>query len=74
MTKTMDDLSYFLKSIIEMEPWNYDHTVHPIPWKDFRRDLDLSERKIRWGVMRDDGIFSCPGIVKNSLTRPSQVS
>lgn len=62
MTKTMDDLSYFLKSIIEMEPWNYDHTVHPIPWRDVTPELERSGKKVRWGVMRDDGIFPVYGV------------
>lgn len=57
MTKTMDDLSYFLKSIIEMEPWNYDHTVHPMPWRDVKPELEMTGKKVRWGIMRDDGRF-----------------
>jgi len=34
MARTLDDLIYFTKAVISMRPWNYDHTVHPIEWRD----------------------------------------
>ncbi|KAI5781302.1 acetamidase [Geopyxis carbonaria] len=52
MARTLPDLTYFLKSIIDQEPWEYDHTVHPIPW---RADTPPS-RSVRWGVLATDGI------------------
>ncbi|RPB16662.1 acetamidase [Morchella conica CCBAS932] len=51
MAKTMPDLSYFLGAVIGMEPWKYDHTVHPLPWQPF-----LPDRPMRWGVMRSDDV------------------
>lgn len=56
MTRTLEDLSYFTKSMIGMQPWKYDHSVHPIPW---RREAwkDFSEKtKFRVGVLRTDGV------------------
>lgn len=57
MTKTMGDLSYFLKAIIEMKPWEYDYSVLSIPWRDVKPELEREGRKVRWGVLRDDGMF-----------------
>ncbi|KAH9924161.1 amidase signature enzyme [Fomitopsis serialis] len=53
MTRTLEDLETFWKAVMSMKPWEYDHAVLPIPW----RDLDLSNQKgLRWGVMWDDGV------------------
>ncbi|PPR03890.1 hypothetical protein CVT24_008121 [Panaeolus cyanescens] len=52
MARTLEDLDYFWKAIMNMGPWLYDHSVHNIPW----RIVDLSQRPIRWGVMWDDGM------------------
>jgi Asp-tRNA(Asn)/Glu-tRNA(Gln) amidotransferase A subunit family amidase len=55
MTRTLDDLVYFAKSIWSMQPWTYDHTVHPIAW---RREAyeDAKRRPLRFGVLRTDGV------------------
>lgn len=53
MTKTMEDLSYFMKTVVDMKPWEYDHSVHPMPWKDVKSEME--GRKVKWGVMRNDG-------------------
>lgn len=59
MARTLDDLIYFSKSIISMKPWNYDHTVHPIPWRT-DQELDTKEKQVlRFGVLRTDG--TCNG-------------
>jgi len=35
MSRRLDDLEEFWKRVVDMEPWNYDHTVRPIvPAKD----------------------------------------
>jgi Asp-tRNA(Asn)/Glu-tRNA(Gln) amidotransferase A subunit family amidase len=69
MARTLGDLETFWKAIFIMKPWTYDHTVSiwlpngirhshshapkclPIPW----RDVDLSHKKLKWGVMWKDG-------------------
>lgn len=56
MTRTLDDLRYFTKSVIGMRPWTYDFTVHPLEW---REDItaEYEEKKVfRVGVMRTDGV------------------
>jgi hypothetical protein len=54
MARTLNDLTYFSRAIIGMQPWKYDYTVHPIPW---RADLETKakEKRLRVGVMRSDG-------------------
>lgn len=53
MTRTLTDLSFFLKTIINMKPWDYDYSVHPIPW----REVQLP-KKIKFGVMYNDGVVN----------------
>lgn len=55
MARTLGDLVYFSKSIISMEPWNYDHTVHPIPWQTDQEEDAKEKKKMRIGVLRTDG-------------------
>lgn len=64
MARTWDDLQYFTKAVIDMKPWNYDHTVLPIPWRAVDEDWQLvrkrkrkgERRPVRWGVMWSDGV------------------
>ncbi|KAK9363947.1 amidase signature domain-containing protein [Lipomyces starkeyi] len=51
MTRSFDDLEYVFKAIIDMKPWEYDYTVHPIPW----REITLP-KKLKIGVMYSDGV------------------
>lgn len=54
MARTLDDLIFFSKSIISMKPWKYDHSVHPIEWRE-DQELDAREKKVlRIGVLRTD--------------------
>ena len=55
MARTLCDLTYFSRSIISMKPWKYDHTVHPIEWRE-EHEKDAKEKtKFRVGVLRTDG-------------------
>ncbi|KAI9689272.1 MAG: hypothetical protein M1820_010183 [Bogoriella megaspora] len=59
MARTLHDLMYFTKSLILMKPWEYDYTVHPIPWRTEVEDRYLSEStttRLRIGVLRTDGV------------------
>lgn len=58
MARTLDDLIYFTKSFISMKPWEFDYTVHPIPWRDDVYESTVSNKKLRIGFMSDDGV--CP--------------
>ncbi|PPQ78251.1 hypothetical protein CVT25_011710 [Psilocybe cyanescens] len=46
------DLREFWKRVVSAEPWQYDHTCIPLPWKDI--NLQDEGRKLKWGVVRDD--------------------
>lgn len=52
IARTLDDLETFWRAVMSMKPWDYDHFVLPIPW----REVDLSSAKgLRWGILWDDG-------------------
>lgn len=55
MSRTLPDLAYFTRAMIQMKPWNYDQSVHPLAW---RSDVgeDISNRKLKIGVMRSDQV------------------
>ncbi|SLM33913.1 acetamidase protein [Lasallia pustulata] len=56
MARTLADLTYFSRSMISMKPWNYDHSVHPIAWReDQERDAKRTQR-FKVGVLRTDGV------------------
>lgn len=53
MTRTLPDLTFFLRTIINMKPWEYDYSVHPIPWKDV-----TLPKKLKIGVIYNDGVVT----------------
>lgn len=56
MARTLEDLTYFTKSLIGMEPWKYDHSVHPMPWRsEVEREVQQT-KKFRVGLLRTDGV------------------
>ncbi|KAL1994473.1 hypothetical protein VTN49DRAFT_1943 [Thermomyces lanuginosus] len=55
MARTLNDLTYFTRSIIQMQPWKYDYTVHPIAWRA-DEEKEAAEKKLRVGVLRSDGV------------------
>lgn len=63
MARTLEDLETFWKAIMSMSPWNYDHSVLPIPW----RVVDLNKAPLRWGVMWDDGVVRPSPACKRAL-------
>ncbi len=56
MTRTLGDLSYFTKSMISMKPWKYDHSVHPIPWRENISREYQHKDQLRAGILRTDGV------------------
>ncbi|KAH6908789.1 amidase signature domain-containing protein [Coprinopsis sp. MPI-PUGE-AT-0042] len=56
MAGNLDDLEEFYRRVVLAEPWRYDHTCIPLPW----RPINLQEegRKLKWGVLWDDGAIS----------------
>ncbi|KAI0776365.1 amidase signature domain-containing protein [Irpex lacteus] len=74
MTRTLEDLETMWRAIFSMQPWTYDYSCLVLPW----RDVDLSSKKVKWGVIWDDSrlptahlrrtphSFSLTGIIKPS--------
>ncbi|KAI0895685.1 amidase [Annulohypoxylon nitens] len=56
MTRTLNDLTYFTRSLVSMKPWTYDHSVHPLPWRPEVEEEYATKSKFRIGVMRTDGV------------------
>lgn len=55
MTRTLTDLVYFSKAIIGMKPWKYDHSVHPLEWREAEAKEAREKKALRIGVMETDG-------------------
>lgn len=56
MARTLLDLTYFSRSFIQMQPWKYDPSVHPLAW---RTDVEIEytdKKKLKIGVMRTDQV------------------
>lgn len=66
MARTFGDLRYFTESVISMKPWNYDHTVHPIPWRS-EIYKETKEKKLRVGVIRTDKVVDPSPAVARAL-------
>lgn len=54
MARTLNDLAYISRAIIQMEPWRYDYSVHPIPWRSSLEE-EPKGKKLRIGLMMSDG-------------------
>lgn len=70
MARTLDDLTYFTKAMIEMKPWTYDYTVHPLPWRaeEFTAASEESEKgKLRVGLMLSDGVVPASPAIERGL-------
>ncbi|CVK83154.1 related to amidase (acetamidase) [Fusarium proliferatum] len=56
MARTLNDLTYFTRSIIQMKPWTYDYSCHPLPWRtDIEKEFS-EKRNLRVGILRTDGV------------------
>ncbi|KAF9442888.1 amidase signature enzyme [Macrolepiota fuliginosa MF-IS2] len=53
MAKSLDDLTEFWKRVVDMKPWQYDHTCVPLPWQPV--NLQDEGRRLKWGVIWEDG-------------------
>ena len=56
MARTLDDLRYFSRAFVRCGPWRYDHTVHPLEWRDAVEAEFEGKKVLRVGVMRTDGV------------------
>jgi Asp-tRNA(Asn)/Glu-tRNA(Gln) amidotransferase A subunit family amidase len=57
MARTLDDLAYFARVVLEAGAWRYDHTVHPLPWRgDVAEEFAAEGKRLRVGVLRTDEV------------------
>ncbi|KAF9543227.1 amidase signature enzyme [Agrocybe pediades] len=63
---SLDDLREFWKRVILAEPWQYDHTCVPIPWQNV--NLQDEGRKLKWGVIWEDGTIPPSPACKRALS------
>ncbi|KAI5462139.1 amidase signature domain-containing protein [Mariannaea sp. PMI_226] len=66
MARTLNDLTYFTRSFIQMKPWTYDYSCHPIPWR-FEVEDDYSKKTLRIGILRTDGVVDPSPACKRAL-------
>jgi Asp-tRNA(Asn)/Glu-tRNA(Gln) amidotransferase A subunit family amidase len=72
MTRTLDDLVYFSRAILNTRAWELDHTVHPIPWREASYVDVKNSKTLRIGVMRTDTVIdpspACSRALSQSVT------
>ncbi|KFA79080.1 hypothetical protein S40288_07026 [Stachybotrys chartarum IBT 40288] len=56
MARTLNDLTYFTRSVVQMEPWKYDHTCHPLAWRPQVEEEYADKKVLRVGILRTDGV------------------
>jgi Asp-tRNA(Asn)/Glu-tRNA(Gln) amidotransferase A subunit family amidase len=56
MARTLHDLTYFTRSIIQMKPWTYDPSVHPIPWHADVEESTSTKKPLRIGLLLTDNV------------------
>ena len=62
MATSLRDCAFFLKSIVQAEPWRYDSTSIAIPWLDLKTPC-----KLRVGVAHNDGVFTPSPPIRRGL-------
>lgn len=67
MARTLNDLTYFTRSIIEMKPWKYDYYCHPLEWRPEIEKEYAAKSRLRVGVMRTDGVIDPSPACKRAL-------
>ncbi|EFX04588.1 amidase protein [Grosmannia clavigera kw1407] len=57
MARTLADLTYFTRAVVQMQPWKYDYSVHPLPWKpDVEQAVAAPDKLLRVGILTTDGV------------------
>ena len=56
MARTLMDLTYFTRSFIQMKPWTYDQSVHPLAWRPEIESEFQDKKVLKVGIMRTDRV------------------
>lgn len=52
LANSVEDLEVWMRSVLEQEPWEYETSLMPVPW---RAGVKLGEKEFTVGVLWDDG-------------------
>ena len=72
MARTLNDLVYFTRSVIQMRPWRLDHSVHPLEWREGEEQAVHEKKRLRIGVMRTDGVIEAAPACARALEETVQ--
>ncbi|KAF4507495.1 hypothetical protein G6O67_003987 [Ophiocordyceps sinensis] len=67
MARTMNDLAYFTRAVLEKGTWNYDPSCHPMPWRSDVVKEYKDKKSLRVGVFRTDGVIDPSPACKRAL-------
>ncbi|ORY63410.1 amidase [Pseudomassariella vexata] len=56
LTRTLDDLAFWAKTVVDSEPWHADPRCLPIPWRETALETNPGSCKLKIAVMWDDGL------------------
>ena len=56
MARTLDDLTYFARAIVGMQPWKYDYSCTLFAWRAEVESECAEKPRLRVGVLRTDGV------------------
>ncbi|PPQ74612.1 hypothetical protein CVT26_007472 [Gymnopilus dilepis] len=65
LASNLCDLHEFCERVVRADPWRYDHSCIPLPWRSI--NLQESGRKLKWGVIWDDGVIPPTPACKRAL-------
>ncbi|KAF8908523.1 amidase signature domain-containing protein [Gymnopilus junonius] len=66
LANNLTDLREFCQRLVSARPWHYDHTCVPLPWHNV--NLQDEGRKLKWGVIWDDGTIPPTPACKRALS------
>ncbi|PHH83989.1 hypothetical protein CDD83_2678 [Cordyceps sp. RAO-2017] len=67
MARTLNDLVYFTRAVLESGAWDYDHSCHPMPWRSGVVKEFKDKQRLRVGVFRTDGVIDPSPACKRAL-------
>ncbi|KAG5929475.1 hypothetical protein E4U42_005739 [Claviceps africana] len=67
MARTLHDLVYFTRAVLEKGTYNYDYSCHPIPWRSHVFAEYKEKKVLRVGIMRTDGVVDPSPACKRAL-------
>ncbi|KAL2818140.1 amidase signature domain-containing protein [Aspergillus granulosus] len=56
MARSLSTIEYFMQSLLDSNPWNLDPGCIPIPWRKELAAPPPQSRKLKLGIVYDDGV------------------